>query len=42
MQFISLPHNAKPEQYDTWLKAALHGETARHLAIPRMSLGNPV
>ena len=25
MQFISLPHNAKPEQYDTWLQAALHG-----------------
>ena len=25
MQFISLPHNAKPEQYDTWLEAALHG-----------------
>ena len=25
MQFIQLPHNAKPEQYNTWLNAALHG-----------------
>ena len=30
--------DAAPERYDT----LLHGETARHLAIPRMSLSNPV
>ena len=29
---------AAPARYDT----LLHGETTRHLAIPRMSLTNPV
>ena len=32
------PRDEKPERYETPLK----GEAARHLAIPRLTLGNPV
>jgi hypothetical protein len=32
------PRDEKPERYGTLLK----GETARHLAIPRLTLTNPV